>query len=129
VSPVEKKSVSSLSIPPILKPGLYVISNADCQITDVDSGALSPLIHLAFHSLAFPSFCIKAMTESPDEGVSNGDVSDDARALANVANNSPANADSAWTSRRGKARCDSCRLRNLKVCLAAKKLSRPQKTE
>ncbi|KAJ7854730.1 hypothetical protein B0H14DRAFT_756625 [Mycena olivaceomarginata] len=54
------------------------------------------------------------MTESPDEGVSNGDVSDDARALANVANNSPANADSAWTSRRGKARCDSCRLRNLK---------------
>ncbi|KAF7373625.1 hypothetical protein MSAN_00572900 [Mycena sanguinolenta] len=55
------------------------------------------------------------MTESPDETASNGDISDDARAVPSTNNNSPASADSAWTSRRGKARCDSCRLRNLKL--------------
>ncbi|KAF8192798.1 hypothetical protein K438DRAFT_1829688 [Mycena galopus ATCC 62051] len=54
------------------------------------------------------------MAESPDETASNGDISDDARAVLGTNNNSPASADSAWTSRRGKARCDSCRLRNLK---------------
>ncbi|KAJ7153446.1 hypothetical protein C8R43DRAFT_923309 [Mycena crocata] len=55
------------------------------------------------------------MTESPDEIASIGDVSDDNHtATPSIVNNSPANADSAWTSRRGKARCDSCRLRNLK---------------
>ncbi|KAF7369813.1 hypothetical protein MVEN_00314000 [Mycena venus] len=54
------------------------------------------------------------MAESQDETASNGDISDDARALPGTLNNSPASADSAWTSRRGKARCDSCRLRNLK---------------
>ncbi|KAJ7146187.1 hypothetical protein C8R44DRAFT_9157 [Mycena epipterygia] len=53
------------------------------------------------------------MAESPDDTGSIGEVSDDGRA-ANNTNNSPATADSAWTSRRGKARCDSCRLRNLK---------------
>ncbi|KAJ7722597.1 hypothetical protein B0H16DRAFT_1334638 [Mycena metata] len=52
------------------------------------------------------------MADSP-EG-SNGDISDDGRALPSTGNNSPGNADAAWKSRRGKARCDSCRLRNLK---------------
>ncbi|KAJ6554480.1 hypothetical protein B0H19DRAFT_949085 [Mycena capillaripes] len=54
------------------------------------------------------------MAESQEDTASNGDISDDSRAVANTTNNSPATADSAWTSRRGKARCDSCRLRNLK---------------
>ncbi|KAJ6492924.1 hypothetical protein C8R47DRAFT_1013021 [Mycena vitilis] len=54
------------------------------------------------------------MTESPDEGASNGDISDDGGRAVATNNNSAATADSAWTSRRGKARCDSCRLRNLK---------------
>ncbi|KAJ7452044.1 hypothetical protein B0H11DRAFT_1821314 [Mycena galericulata] len=55
------------------------------------------------------------MTESQDDTASIGEVSDDGRAATTTNNNtSPANADSAWTSRRGKARCDSCRLRNLK---------------
>ncbi|KAJ6578798.1 hypothetical protein DFH09DRAFT_347887 [Mycena vulgaris] len=53
------------------------------------------------------------MAESQDDTGSMGEVSDDGRAATNT-NNSPATADSAWTSRRGKARCDSCRLRNLK---------------
>ncbi|KAJ7456986.1 hypothetical protein FB451DRAFT_1372683 [Mycena latifolia] len=53
------------------------------------------------------------MTESQDDTGSIGEVSDDGRVATN-SNNSPATADSAWTSRRGKARCDSCRLRNLK---------------
>ncbi|KAJ7699319.1 hypothetical protein B0H17DRAFT_1049427 [Mycena rosella] len=53
------------------------------------------------------------MAESQDDTGSMGEVSDDGRTTIN-ANNSPATADSAWTSRRGKARCDSCRLRNLK---------------
>ncbi|KAJ6625943.1 hypothetical protein B0H10DRAFT_1999573 [Mycena sp. CBHHK59/15] len=55
------------------------------------------------------------MVESQEETGSVGDVSDDGPVVTNTsANTSPANADSAWTSRRGKARCDSCRLRNLK---------------
>ncbi|KAJ7730261.1 hypothetical protein DFH07DRAFT_756352 [Mycena maculata] len=54
------------------------------------------------------------MAESQDETASIGEVSDDGRAVTTTTNNSPATADSAWTSRRGKARCDSCRLRNLK---------------
>ncbi|KAJ7092485.1 hypothetical protein B0H15DRAFT_1021180 [Mycena belliarum] len=53
------------------------------------------------------------MTGSQDDAGSIGEVSDDGRAAPSI-NNSPASADSAWTSRRGKARCDSCRLRNLK---------------
>ncbi|KAJ7222207.1 hypothetical protein GGX14DRAFT_352923 [Mycena pura] len=52
------------------------------------------------------------MTDLKDETGSVGEVSDDGRATST--NNGPGNADSAWTSRRGKARCDSCRLRNLK---------------
>ncbi|KAJ7033554.1 hypothetical protein C8F04DRAFT_1002731 [Mycena alexandri] len=54
------------------------------------------------------------MAESPDDTGSNGDISDDGRPIPSTGNNSPATADFAWTSRRGKARCDSCRLRNLK---------------
>jgi hypothetical protein len=62
------------------------------------------------------------MADSQDETASNGDISDDGRAVASNNNNIPATADSAWTSRRGKARCDSCRLRNLKVCLCFPKV-------
>ncbi|KAJ7607349.1 hypothetical protein FB45DRAFT_948129 [Roridomyces roridus] len=54
------------------------------------------------------------MAEPQDDVASAGDVSDDGRAAASTSASAPVNADSAWTSRRGKARCDSCRLRNLK---------------
>ncbi|KAJ7271092.1 hypothetical protein C8J57DRAFT_1320683 [Mycena rebaudengoi] len=54
------------------------------------------------------------MPEPQDDAASlNGDGSDEGHASAST-NTGPATADSAWTSRRGKARCDSCRLRNLK---------------
>ncbi|CAK5271207.1 unnamed protein product [Mycena citricolor] len=57
---------------------------------------------------------------APADSASAGDASDDGRSRsahppgASPSGSASAHADSAWTSRRGKARCDSCRLRNLK---------------
>ncbi|KAF7297337.1 hypothetical protein MIND_00967100 [Mycena indigotica] len=48
-----------------------------------------------------------------DDSASIDEISDDAPSAPNSAGG-PSSADTSWTSRRGKARCDSCRLRNLK---------------
>ncbi|KAJ7054711.1 hypothetical protein C8F01DRAFT_1374311 [Mycena amicta] len=54
------------------------------------------------------------MAEAKDDTASMDDGSDDAPTGPAAGPGATSNADNLWTSRRGKARCDSCRLRNLK---------------